>query len=81
MLPSPEFTLIDNVQIGVSLALWGCAMQSGANNFACMLVGRIVAGFAIGYAILWLMTKLCSLTVCLQCAVHDCASLQRELER
>ncbi|RDX57036.1 general substrate transporter [Lentinus brumalis] len=39
---------IRTVQIGAVLALWGCAMQSGANNFACMLVGRIVAGFAIG---------------------------------
>ena len=25
-------------------------MQAGANNFATMLVGRIVAGFAIGHA-------------------------------
>lgn len=44
-----ELQLIDTMQIGAVLALWGCAMQSGANNFACMLVGRIVAGFAIGY--------------------------------
>ncbi|OCH84054.1 general substrate transporter, partial [Obba rivulosa] len=36
------------IQIGAVFALWGCAMQSGANNFACLLVGRIVAGFAIG---------------------------------
>ncbi|KAI0671410.1 general substrate transporter [Trametes maxima] len=36
------------VQFGALVALWGCAMQAGANNFACMLVGRIVAGFAIG---------------------------------
>ncbi|KAH9856650.1 general substrate transporter [Lenzites betulinus] len=36
------------VQLGALIALWGCAMQAGANNFACMLVGRIVAGFAIG---------------------------------
>ncbi|OSC98277.1 general substrate transporter [Trametes coccinea BRFM310] len=36
------------VQLGALIALWGCAMQSGANNFACMLIGRIVAGFAIG---------------------------------
>ncbi|TCD67159.1 hypothetical protein EIP91_000444 [Steccherinum ochraceum] len=34
--------------LGSLVALWGCAMQAGANNFACMLVGRIVAGFAIG---------------------------------
>ena len=67
MLLSPGFTLTDNVQIGVSLALWGCAMQSGANNFACMLVGRIVAGFAIGCVILSFMTKLCSLTFVLAC--------------
>ncbi|RPD59657.1 general substrate transporter [Lentinus tigrinus ALCF2SS1-6] len=39
---------IRTVQIGAILALWGCSMQAGANNFACMLVGRIVAGFAIG---------------------------------
>ena len=38
-------------QIGALIALWGCAMQAGANNFACMLVGRIVAGFAIGYVV------------------------------
>lgn len=37
------------LQLGALTALWGCAMQCGANNFACMLVGRIVAGFAIGY--------------------------------
>ncbi|KAH9945007.1 general substrate transporter [Epithele typhae] len=36
------------IQLGAIFALWGCAMQSGANNFACMLIGRIVAGFAIG---------------------------------
>lgn len=24
-------------------------MQGGANNYACLLVGRIIAGFAIGY--------------------------------
>ncbi|GJE99916.1 MFS sugar transporter [Phanerochaete sordida] len=37
-----------SIQLGAVIALWGCAMQGGANNFACMLVGRIVAGFAIG---------------------------------
>ncbi|OSX58727.1 hypothetical protein POSPLADRAFT_1172955 [Postia placenta MAD-698-R-SB12] len=37
-----------SIQLGALTALWGCAMQCGANNFACMLVGRIVAGFAIG---------------------------------
>ncbi|KIY44039.1 MFS general substrate transporter, partial [Fistulina hepatica ATCC 64428] len=26
----------------------GCAMQAGANNLACLLIGRIVSGFAIG---------------------------------
>ncbi|OBZ72476.1 High-affinity glucose transporter [Grifola frondosa] len=36
------------IQLGAFVALWGCAMQSGANNFACMIIGRIVAGFAIG---------------------------------
>ncbi|KZT07730.1 general substrate transporter [Laetiporus sulphureus 93-53] len=37
-----------SIQLGATVALWGCAMQAGANNFACMLIGRIVAGFAIG---------------------------------
>ncbi|KAI0077861.1 general substrate transporter [Panus rudis PR-1116 ss-1] len=37
-----------SIQLGSLIALWGCAMQAGANNFACMLIGRIVAGFAIG---------------------------------
>ncbi|CCL98787.1 uncharacterized protein FIBRA_00792 [Fibroporia radiculosa] len=37
-------------QLGALVALWGCAMQSGANNLACLLIGRIVAGFAIGDA-------------------------------
>ncbi|EPQ52878.1 general substrate transporter [Gloeophyllum trabeum ATCC 11539] len=36
------------IQIGASCALWGCSMQAGANNFACLLIGRIVAGVAIG---------------------------------
>ncbi|PCH42241.1 general substrate transporter [Wolfiporia cocos MD-104 SS10] len=36
------------IQLGAVVDLWGCAMQCGANNFACMLIGRIVAGFAIG---------------------------------
>ena len=34
---------------GCVWALWGCAMQSGANNIATLLIGRIVAGVAIGY--------------------------------
>lgn len=37
-----------SIQLGASIALWGCAMQAGANSFATMLIGRIVAGFAIG---------------------------------
>ncbi|TFK45873.1 general substrate transporter [Heliocybe sulcata] len=37
-----------SIQIGAAFALWGCAMQAGANNFACLLIGRIVAGLAIG---------------------------------
>ncbi|KAI0805963.1 general substrate transporter [Irpex lacteus] len=37
-----------SIQLGCLIALWGCAMQAGANNFACMLIGRIVAGVAIG---------------------------------
>ncbi|KAF9524840.1 general substrate transporter [Crepidotus variabilis] len=36
------------IQIGCVFALWGCAMQSGANNVATLLVGRIIAGIAIG---------------------------------
>ncbi|KJA22939.1 hypothetical protein HYPSUDRAFT_40448 [Hypholoma sublateritium FD-334 SS-4] len=36
------------IQIGCIFALWGCAMQTGANVVATLLVGRIVAGFAIG---------------------------------
>jgi predicted MFS family arabinose efflux permease len=35
-------------QIGCIFALWGCAMQAGANNHATLLIGRIVAGLAIG---------------------------------
>ncbi|KIJ66726.1 hypothetical protein HYDPIDRAFT_108657 [Hydnomerulius pinastri MD-312] len=37
-----------SIQFGAVWALWGCAMQAGANNMACLLVGRIVAGVAIG---------------------------------
>ncbi|EJD07134.1 sugar transporter [Fomitiporia mediterranea MF3/22] len=36
------------IQIGCIWALWGCAMQGGANNVATLLIGRIVAGVAIG---------------------------------
>ncbi|KAH9481570.1 High-affinity glucose transporter [Psilocybe cubensis] len=36
------------IQIGCIFALWGCAMQSGASNVATLLIGRIVAGLAIG---------------------------------
>ncbi|KAI9567330.1 sugar transporter [Boletus coccyginus] len=36
------------IQFGALWALCGCAMQSGAPNMACMLIGRIVAGVAIG---------------------------------
>jgi sugar porter (SP) family MFS transporter len=36
------------IQLGAVIALWGCAMQGGANNFATLLIGRIVGGFAIG---------------------------------
>ncbi|KDQ57000.1 hypothetical protein JAAARDRAFT_280302 [Jaapia argillacea MUCL 33604] len=36
------------IQIGAMFALWGCAMQGGANNYACLLIGRIVGGVAIG---------------------------------
>ncbi|EIW84111.1 general substrate transporter [Coniophora puteana RWD-64-598 SS2] len=36
------------IQFGAVWALWGCAMQSGANNITTLLIGRIVAGVAIG---------------------------------
>ncbi|CAA7265582.1 unnamed protein product [Cyclocybe aegerita] len=36
------------IQIGCIIALWGCAMQTGANNVATLLTGRIIAGVAIG---------------------------------
>ncbi|GLB40553.1 putative general substrate transporter [Lyophyllum shimeji] len=36
------------IQIGCLFALWGCAMQGGASNVATLLVGRIIAGVAIG---------------------------------
>ncbi|KAG7089023.1 hypothetical protein E1B28_010734 [Marasmius oreades] len=36
------------IQIGSLVAMWGCAMQAGAPNIATMMVGRIVAGVAIG---------------------------------
>ena len=35
-------------------------MQAGANSFATMLIGRIVAGFAIGY-VLSMFPTLCFL--------------------
>ncbi|KAF9009839.1 general substrate transporter [Hymenopellis radicata] len=37
-----------SIQLGSLFALWGCAMQCGANNVATLLVGRIIGGFAIG---------------------------------
>ncbi|GJJ08104.1 hypothetical protein Clacol_002312 [Clathrus columnatus] len=36
------------IQMGCVWALWGCSMQAGASNIACLLIGRIVAGVAIG---------------------------------
>lgn len=36
------------IQIGCLWALWGCAMQCGANNVATLLIGRIISGVAIG---------------------------------
>jgi hypothetical protein len=35
-------------KLGALIACWGCAMQAGANNVATLLIGRIVAGVAIG---------------------------------
>ncbi|PPR00886.1 hypothetical protein CVT24_000371 [Panaeolus cyanescens] len=37
-----------SIQIACMVALWGCAMQCGASNVATLLVGRIIAGMAIG---------------------------------
>ncbi|EPT01377.1 hypothetical protein FOMPIDRAFT_1048820 [Fomitopsis schrenkii] len=37
-----------SIQLGALIDIWGCAMQAGANNLACLLIGRIVAGFAVG---------------------------------
>ncbi|KAL0954801.1 hypothetical protein HGRIS_003748 [Hohenbuehelia grisea] len=37
-----------SIQIGTIWALWGCAMQTGAHNVATLIVGRVVAGVAIG---------------------------------
>ncbi|KAF4614243.1 hypothetical protein D9613_007735 [Agrocybe pediades] len=36
------------IQIGCLFAIWGCAMQAGANNVATLIIGRVVAGLAIG---------------------------------
>ncbi|KAJ8521114.1 hypothetical protein ONZ45_g2150 [Pleurotus djamor] len=36
------------IQVGTVFALWGCAMQAGASNVATLMVGRIIAGVAIG---------------------------------
>ncbi|EIM91152.1 general substrate transporter [Stereum hirsutum FP-91666 SS1] len=36
------------IQIGAVIALWGCAMQTGARNIATLFVGRVVGGLAIG---------------------------------
>ncbi|KAJ3755671.1 sugar transporter [Lentinula raphanica] len=36
------------IQFGSSIILWGCAMQTGAHNTATLIIGRIIAGFAIG---------------------------------
>ncbi|KAG6917522.1 hypothetical protein DXG01_002269 [Tephrocybe rancida] len=40
--------LTSSSQIGCLFALWGAAMQAGANNVATLLVGRIIGGLAIG---------------------------------
>ncbi|KAJ3892127.1 sugar transporter [Lentinula edodes] len=36
------------IQFGASIVIWGCAMQTGAHNTATLILGRIIAGFAIG---------------------------------
>lgn len=41
--------MLYHLKIGCVIALWGCAMQAGANNVATLLVGRIIGGLAIGY--------------------------------
>ncbi|KAF8482245.1 general substrate transporter [Gautieria morchelliformis] len=45
---SDRFGRKRTIQAGCVWALWGCAMQAGAPNIACLLIGRIVAGVAIG---------------------------------
>ena len=45
---SDKFGRKRTIQAGCVWALWGCAMQAGAPNIACLLIGRIVAGVAIG---------------------------------
>ncbi|KAI0067207.1 general substrate transporter [Artomyces pyxidatus] len=36
------------VQVGSVIGLWGCAMQTGADNIGTLLAGRIIGGFSIG---------------------------------
>jgi len=45
---SDRFGRKRTIQFGCIWALWGCAMQAGAPNIACLLIGRIIAGVAIG---------------------------------
>ncbi|KAJ4497443.1 sugar transporter [Lentinula lateritia] len=39
------------IQFGASIILWGCAMQTGGHNTATLILGRIIAGFAIGFVL------------------------------
>ncbi|KAF8589342.1 general substrate transporter [Ramaria rubella] len=45
---SDRFGRKRTIQGGCIFALWGCAMQCGAPNIACLLIGRIIAGVGIG---------------------------------
>lgn len=54
-------------------------MQSGANNFACMLVGRIVAGFAIGWVKQLSVVDSRTEKGLTQDPIYDGAFVQREL--
>jgi MFS family permease len=36
------------IQFGSAVAILGCALQTGAQNISYLMVGRVVAGLAIG---------------------------------
>lgn len=57
-------------KIGSLIALWGCAMQTGASNVATLLVGRIIGGLAIGYSDEFLALRRLTTEVW-KCTFHD----------